>query len=431
MGILPMRTAKARPDPAKREKGWPCYVLRHYSQKGFDVAGTHDTITGNRERAAICRRAAHPLVAMISIVIPTYNEAAVIEQTLRRASAALGATGEDFELVVVDDSSSDGTAELAESIASELPVRVLRRPGRLGLASAVLDGWAIARGEVLGVMDADLQHPPEVLGRLVKTLREKQADLAIASRYVDGGGTSDWTLTRRAISRSATHMAATVLPLKLASLGDPMSGMFLVRASALAGVRLAPLGYKILLELLAKARYDKLVEVPYVFEEREHGSSKLGPRQYFEYLLHLFRLAVGTGQLWSWLRYGIVGLTGALIDLALFYALVQGAGWPPLPALLVAIEAALLSNFIWNEAFTFRSRQASGARSELLRRLLRYEKVCLPGAILNILLTLLLLSRGAGVVVAAGWGIVAGGAYNLLVNIPSIWRTWGRQPFRP
>ena len=169
---------------------------------------------------------------MISVIIPTYNEAAVIEETLRRAAAALRSAGEDFELVVVDDASADGTAERVESLADEIPVRVLRRPGRLGLATAVLDGWATARGDVWGVMDADLQHPPETLTALAAAIRQG-ADLAIGSRYVPGGGTSDWTWVRRFISRTATHMAATVLPLKLAVVGDPMSGIFMVRASAL------------------------------------------------------------------------------------------------------------------------------------------------------------------------------------------------------
>src|SRR5881398_547231 len=115
---------------------------------------------------------------MISIAIPTYNEAAVIEQTLRRASQSLGSSGEPFELIVVDDSSTDGTAELAEALAPELPVRVLRRPGRLGLATAVVDAWRLARGDLLGVMDADLQHPPEVLRDLARALREPSVDLA-------------------------------------------------------------------------------------------------------------------------------------------------------------------------------------------------------------------------------------------------------------
>ena len=379
----------------------------------------------------------------ISVVIPTYNEAAVIQETLRRSAAALRGTGESFELVVVDDASPDGTAEKAEALAGELPVRVLRRAGRLGLATAVLDGWATAHSEVLGAMDADLQHPPEVLGGLVAALREQGADLAIASRYVPGGGSSDWTWLRRSISRTATHMAATVLPLILARVGDPMSGMFLVRAAALEGARLNPLGYKILIEVLAKAHYGKLVEVPYIFEERVRGSSKLGPRQYLEYLFHLARLAAATGQLLGWVKYGAVGLTGALLDVALVYLLVQRAAWHAAAALPVAIQAALLSNFLANDRFTFHSAPASGpqeaaiggvlgssaeSRQPVWARFLRYETVCLPGAILNALVTLVLFSLGGGVLVSAACGVVAGGVLNLLFNIPSIWRTWAPRP---
>jgi dolichol-phosphate mannosyltransferase len=364
---------------------------------------------------------------MISVVIPTYNEAAVIEETLRRASAALRAAGEDFELIVVDDASSDGTAELAESRAGDYPVRVLRRPGRLGLATAVLDGWAMASGEVLGVMDADLQHPPEVLADLAKAVRNENADLAIGSRYVSGGGTSEWTWVRRLISKTATHMAATVLPLTLASVGDPMSGLFMVRRSALVDAQLNPLGYKILLEVLAKANYQRLVEVPYVFQERERGASKLGARQYVEYLLHLAKLATATGQLRGWVRYAMVGLSGAAIDVGLFWVLARHLGWPRVAALLVAIQVALASNFVWNEILTFSPARTLGSRTGALGRLLRYEWICLPGALLNLIVTFLLLRQGLGLLIAATTGVIAGGVFNFLFNIPAIWRTWGRR----
>jgi len=364
---------------------------------------------------------------MISVIIPTYNEAAVIEETLRRAAAALRSAGEDFELVVVDDASGDGTAERVESLAPELPARVLRRPGRLGLATAVLDGWATARGDVWGVMDADLQHPPETLTALAAAIREG-ADLAIGSRYVPGGGSSDWTWVRRVISRTATHMAATVLPLKLAVVGDPMSGMFMLRASALQGAQLNPLGYKILLEVIAKAHYKKLVEVPYVFQEREHGASKLGTRQYVEYLQHLVRLAVGTGQFLGWIRYSLVALVGALIDIALFAMLVKKGAWPPAIALPVAIEAALLSNFVCSEAFTFRSAESPPFGPGVTGRLTRYEWICFPGAVLNFLVTLLWMALGGRILRAAAAGVVAGGALNLLMNVPAIWRTWASRP---
>ena len=369
---------------------------------------------------------------MISVVIPTYHEASVIEETLRRAAAALRAASVDFELVVVDDCSMDGTAGLAQLLAKEMPVQVLMRPGRLGLATAVLDGWNLATGEVLGVMDADLQHPPEALTALAQAIQQEDIDLAIGSRYVPGGGTSDWTWVRRFISRTATHMAASVLPLKLSTVRDPMSGLFLVRRSALENAELNPLGYKILLEVIAKAHYRKLVEVPYVFQERRHGGSKLGTRQYLEYLLHLVRLAVGTGQLMGWVRYGTVALVGALVDVGLFIKLVEQKAWPPVGALAVSIEAALFSNFFWSEIFTFSSAEASRFRRGVLGRLLRYEGICIPGALLNMLVTLLWLSRGGGLLTAATVGVVAGGVFNFIVSVPAIWRTWGRRlPGRP
>ena len=372
---------------------------------------------------------------MISVVIPTYNEAAVIEETLRRACRALEASSEPFELIVVDDSSTDGTAELAESLAPQFPVRVLRRPGRLGLATAVVDGWKLACGDLLAVMDADLQHPPEVLGELVRALRAPGADVAVASRYMSGGGTSDWSLVRRFASKSATHLAASVLPWTLGNVSDPMSGMFAVRAATLDGVRLDPTGYKILLEVLAKARYRALVEVPYVFDRRGAGSSKLGGRQSFEYLVHLARLAGATGQLAAWVRYLAVGLSGATIDLVTLYLAAGRLGWPLLAAAPAAIELALVSNFFLNESLTFRSCHASeheiGSRESevgsrgLLSRFLHYEKACVLGALLNALVTVALTKSGIRLLTAAAAGVVAGGAWNFLFNIPNIWRVWG------
>jgi dolichol-phosphate mannosyltransferase len=229
---------------------------------------------------------------------------------------------------------------------------------------------------------------------------------------------------RKMISQTATHMAATVLPLKLATVGDPMSGIFMVRASALKDAHLNPLGYKILLEVIAKADYKKLVEVPYIFQERERGASKLGTRQYLEYLEHLLRLALKTGQFAGWIRYSTVALAGALLDIELFSALAGKAQWHPAIALPVAIEAALLSNFLCNEAFTFQPSETGGFRPGVVERFIHYEGICAPGAILNYVVSLLGIWRGLGWVTAAAVGVVAGGALNLMVNLPAIWRTW-------
>jgi dolichol-phosphate mannosyltransferase len=128
----------------------------------------------------------------------------------------------------------------------------------------------------------------------------------------------------------------------------------------------------------------------------------------------------------------MVALGGALIDVGLFCELVVRHSWPPIGALPVAIEVALLSNFVWSEIFTFRSQAASQFRPGVLKRLLRYEVICVPGALLNILVTLLWIARGGGVLTAATVGVVAGGVFNFLVNVPAIWRTWGsRLPSPP
>ncbi len=362
---------------------------------------------------------------MISIVIPTYKEADSIEEVLRRSGTALAQSGEEYELIVVDDNSGDGTAELAEKLSGEFHVRVLRRAGRQGLATAVVDGWKIARGDLLGVIDADLQHPPEILNQLAAALRRSGADLAVASRYIAGGGTSDWEFVRRVISSGATHLAASVLPLKLSAVSDPMSGMFVVRAAAIAGADLSPLGYKILLEVLAKGRIGHVVEVPYEFEERTRGSSKLGLRQYGEYLAHLVRLSFSTGQLRAWIAYGLVGLTGGVLDVGLI-CWVGRAGGHAAWAVPLAVEAALLWNFLWNQNATFARRLRSiSAKAGSASRLWRYQKVCLPGAILNIALTLFLISQGLGLALAAAAGVLLDGAVNLLFNVPSIWKIWG------
>jgi dolichol-phosphate mannosyltransferase len=190
-----------------------------------------------------------------------------------------------WELIVVDDGSPDGTADLAESYADVHPVRVVRRPGKAGLASAVLAGFAQARGDVLVVMDADLSHPPEAVPRLVSALVEG-ADLAVGSRYVKGGGTEDWPLKRRVVSRAACLMGNLLVPIR-----DCTSGFFAIRKAAIDGVKLNPIGFKIGFEVMARARYKNVVEVPYVFRDRELGKSKFGRREIGQYLVQLGQVA--------------------------------------------------------------------------------------------------------------------------------------------
>ena len=220
---------------------------------------------------------------MISIVIPTYNEAGSLPTLVQRLGSALG--GRDWELIVVDDGSPDGTADLAAAMAPRLPVRVVRRPGKLGLASAVLDGFRAATGDILVCMDADLSHPPEVVPHLVDALTDG-ADLAVGSRYVAGGGVEDWPLKRRIVSRVACLMGNALVPVR-----DATSGFFALRRSVIDGVHLNPIGFKIGFEVIARGRYATVVEVPYTFRDREHGSSKFGRREVAQYVQQLGQIA--------------------------------------------------------------------------------------------------------------------------------------------
>jgi Glycosyltransferases involved in cell wall biogenesis len=217
-----------------------------------------------------------------SVVIPTYNEAQNITELLKRLKRNLT----DYEVIVVDDGSPDGTAELAKSLNGLYgKIKVINRGRRLGLASAVLQGVESAQGDVIVVMDADLQHPPEIVPKLVEEV-EKGADIAIASRYIKGGGIQGWSVTRLIISKVATMLARFFVP-QTRKVKDPLSGFFAARKSVFK-MRIAPKGFKLLLELLRESKDVKVKEVPYVFCERKAGKSKLNLKEIANYLSLLF-----------------------------------------------------------------------------------------------------------------------------------------------
>jgi dolichol-phosphate mannosyltransferase len=222
-----------------------------------------------------------------SIVVPTYNEASGIGKLLGALGATFAAHALDGEIIVVDDNSPDGTGEVVERLSRDLPVRCLHRSGKLGLSSAVIDGWKIARPQslVLGAMDADFSHDINALPKMVEALDSGEYGLAIGSRYVAGGGIANWP-KRRII----TSMVACWLARPLTRVKDVTSGYFLVRRNALTGVSLDPIGFKIGLEVIAKAHYGKAIEVPYLFTDRVAGESKLNEREVFNYLRQLGRL---------------------------------------------------------------------------------------------------------------------------------------------
>ncbi len=222
-----------------------------------------------------------------SIVIPTYNEAGGIEDLLRALDDVFRANALDGEIVVVDDNSPDGTGAIVDRLAQTLPVRCLHRPGKMGLSSGVIDGWSVARKEslALGAMDADFSHDVNALPKMVEALASGRYGLAVGSRYVAGGGIANWPRRRIVTSRVACWLARPLTKVK-----DVTSGYFLVRRDALEGVSLDPIGFKIGLEVIVKAKYGDVLEVPYVFKDREVGESKLNQKEIVNYLKQLGKL---------------------------------------------------------------------------------------------------------------------------------------------
>jgi dolichol-phosphate mannosyltransferase len=209
----------------------------------------------------------------LALAIPTLREAENLPGLLGHLRAVLDPLKIPYEILVVDDDSRDGTEEIVSAIAAEDPrVRLLLRKGERGLSGAILYGWRHTDAAILGVMDADLQHPPEVLPRLISAILAGN-DLAIGSRYIEGGRLGQWNPVRKFLSAAAVW---ATWPIQRAGMRarDPMTGFFLIRRECIKGIEFQPSGFKLLLEILVRARLRSVKEVPISFGLRAQGASK-------------------------------------------------------------------------------------------------------------------------------------------------------------
>ena len=345
--------------------------------------------------------------ASVTVVVPTYEEVENIPHLVDRLARVRATSGIDLELLLMDDDSRDGSAELVERLA--LPwVRMVVRTEDRGLSQAVLDGLRRSERDVLVVMDADLSHPPERIPDMLDALGEG-AEFVVGSRFAEGGSTDDdWGLFRWLNSRVATLLAFPLTPLK-----DPMSGFFALRRSTFAAAsELNPVGYKIGLELVVKCGCQRLVELPIHFADRRLGESKLSLKEQLRYLQHVRRLYNFKFGTWSHLaQFLAVGVSGLAVNLALltlFLALHLARG----PAIALAIAVSMLWNFALNRRFSF-----SYARSQsLLAQLLGFVAACSLGAVVNYFTTSALWALFDVKQLAAALGVAAGTAFNFVAS---------------
>lgn len=292
---------------------------------------------------------------ILSVIVPTFNEGPNVAELVRRTAAAL--PGRDIEIIFVDDSSDD-TPEIIRGVASSapVPVRLIHRDEPLGgLGGAVVEGIKAAASDFCVVMDGDLQHPPEVIADLLARAEVGDADVVVASRYVDGG-TSDGlaNAVRTMVSRASTMLTKAMFPKKLHNCSDPMTGFFLIDRRSLDIEELRPRGFKILLEILARKQM-RVAEVPFDFAPRFAGESKASFSQGMRFLTQLTMLRFGRMS-----AFAVVGGLGAVANLAIMWGL-QTFGVQYLVAAVIASVLTIIANFIALEYLVFADmRQESG-----------------------------------------------------------------------
>jgi len=288
------------------------------------------------------------------VIVPTYNEKDNLQELAIRVFEACKSAGIEAELVIVDDNSPDGTGAFADELAKTHRIKVIHRAGKLGLSSAVLEGFKAASGSILLVMDADLSHPPEKIPEMVSKIESGEAEMVVGSRYVKGGSVENWPFTRKIISKSATLLARWLTKVK-----DPMSGFFALKRSVIDCVELNPVGYKIGLEILVKGKCSKVAEVPIHFADRKAGTSKLGGTEVLKYIDHVTMLYEHK-RFWlaKYLKFAFIGGIGTIINLAIFWTSVEFFHVHYLWAVALAFVVADTNNFIWNRLWTFRSKRS-------------------------------------------------------------------------
>lgn len=222
----------------------------------------------------------------ITVIIPTYNEKENLPILVKSIFDVFESNHLCGDIIIVDDNSPDGTGRIADELSlKNNRIKVIHRKGKEGLSSAVMEGFRYATGEIIGVMDADLSHPPEVVPKLVLPILNGESEFALASRYLENDEIDKWPFIRKITSRGATILARP-----LTNISDPMSGFFFFKKNILYGVTLSPIGYKIMLEIVVKGKYQNLKEIPYIFRDRYKGESKLNWKEHVNYLGHLAKL---------------------------------------------------------------------------------------------------------------------------------------------
>lgn len=370
-----------------------------------------------------------PTKLSLSIIVPTYNESQNIVKMIESVCSSIPSQI-TAELIVVDDSSPDGTADIVKRLASELNVpnisiRVVTRPSKQGLSSAILEGVKSSAGRLVLVMDGDFSHPPQTIPHMIQELQDPKCDIVVASRYVRGGSILGWPFKRKLMSRGATKIAQVGLGI---GIKDPMSGFFAFRRHIIDNVKFDAIGYKMLLEMLVKLKGVKVREIPYTFTNRRLGASKVDTSVVYDYVRAVYRLyrygrslaprekRTSVRFLSKAGRFYTVGASGLLVNYATsaLLSVVAPALWY-IHGTIIGILLSITSNFFLNKAWTFEDRDFSAKRTGLqYGAFLGFSTV---GALIQLAIVYLLVEgRYVEYPIALVLGVITASAGNFLFN---------------
>jgi dolichol-phosphate mannosyltransferase len=359
----------------------------------------------------------------ISVIVPTFNERDNVVEVVSRLERCLA--GRAWEVIFVDDDSTDGTAALVRRIAGRDPrVRCLQRIGRRGLSSACVEGMLASAAPYLAVMDGDLQHDEALLPRMLETLEQGEADVVVGTRYSQGGGTGDWKRSRVRMSRIATRLSRLIVRDELS---DPMSGFFALRREVLEGsVRsLSSIGFKILLDILASSSAPvRIRELPYEFRARRAGESKLDSQAVWEYLMLLADKLFGRYVPVRFVTFAAIGGFGVLVHFLVLAILFRALGLDFTASQTAAALVAMTGNFALNNILTYRDRRLRGWG--WLRGWGTFTLVCSIGMLANVGVASWLFASATGWAAAALAGIAIGAVWNYAMSATYTWRSGTR-----
>lgn len=365
-------------------------------------------------------------VPELCIVLPTFNEAPNVAPMLERLSKTL--QNIDYEVVFVDDDSTDGTRSAVAREAVRHPnVRLISRLSRRGLSTAVVEGALSSFAPFIAVMDADMQHDESLLPEMLEALRNESSDLVIGTRYIEGGGVGEWGLLRQRISAFSTVLAKSVMR---TNVSDPMSGFFMItRASFDASVRhLSGQGFKILLDIISSAPQPmRIMELPYVFRERQMGESKLDSAVAMDYLTLLIDKTIGRYVPTRFLMFAAVGGVGLVVHLAVLAIWMSAKADPDdtanfIRAQAVATIIAMTFNFFVNNFLTYKDRRLRGAR-KIFFGLLSFYLICGLGAIANVGIAGYMFTSEYAWWLAGIAGVLIGAVWNYAVTSVFTWNS--------